>query len=115
MKKPTKTIRRTHAFGDLYELLEKKFPDLRTGRDAFDVQGLASVLDYSGETLYKALREFQPLQISVALRLLEASADAAENHKITALCWEDLLPFVLPNYPAYMKNIPTAEADDLLA
>lgn len=37
MTKPTKTPRRKQAFCDLYELLEVKFPTIRTIRDAFDV------------------------------------------------------------------------------
>ncbi len=106
MKAQPKTARREHAFGDLYELLAANFPYLRTDRDAFNVQAFASLLDYSNETIYKALREFQPLKLGVALRILEASH---QNQGAKPMYWPDLLPFTIPGYPAYMA--PEAVSD----
>lgn len=108
MVKHTKTPRREHAFGDLYELLAEKFPDCRTDRQAFDVPAFSALLGYSNETVYKALREFQPLKITVALRMLET---ASENQGAKEMFWEDLLPFILPNYPEFMRD---TEEEDLL-
>lgn len=110
---PIKPIRprRDHAFGDLYELLESKFPTLRTDRDAFDVQAFAQLLGYSMETVYKALREFQPMQLTVAARILEASH---ANQLDAPLYWEDLIPYCLPRFTDYQKPTGDTSDDDLL-
>lgn len=116
MTQPSKSGRREHAFGDLYELFEEKFPKLRTERNTFNVQAFAALLGYSNETVYKALREFQPLKLGVAVRILET---AAENRDAVTMYWPDLLPYLLPNYPDHMQPVAgktpaTGEIDDLL-
>ncbi|MFU1607368.1 hypothetical protein ACM25O_13365 [Sulfitobacter pontiacus] len=116
MSKAKKNPRREHVFGDLYEALSETFPDLQTERKTLNVQKFARVLGYSNETVYKALREFQPLSLGIALRIIEVSR---ENQRAKSLYWPDLLPFVLPGYPEYMAPVEKAasasvEVDDLL-
>ncbi len=103
-----KKQRREHAFGDLYELLEAHFPGLRTDRKAFNVQALARALSFSNETVYKALRETEPLKMNVAVRLLETSR---ENQDAKPLYWRELLPFLLPRFTEYYAP---NDVDDLL-
>lgn len=119
MPKAQKSPRREHVFGDLYEVLTEKFPALQTDRNVLNVQKFAQLLGYSNETVYKALREFQPLSLGIALRIIETSH---ENQDAKAVFWPDLLPFVLPGYPEYMTPDETAavesaapsDLDDLL-
>lgn len=108
MTKTKKLPRREHVFGDLYEVLTEKFPGTRTDKNTLNVQAFARLLGYSNETVYKALREFQPLSLGIAQRIIETSH---ENRGATAMYWPDLLPFVLPGYPEYMTP---SDVDDLL-
>lgn len=110
MYRPDATPRREHAFGDLYDLFFEHFPTARTERNVFDIQGFAKTLEYSNETIYRALRETNPLRVKVALRIIEASS-TIPGAKV--LFWDDLAEFVLPHFKEYSR--PDGESlDDLL-
>ena len=108
MSKSEKRAVRAHTFGDLYDLLADHFPKCRTSRDGFDVQGLGRLLGYSNETMYKAVRETEPLKLGVAYRIVKVSH---ENQDANPIFWADLTRFVLPEYTRYAE--PT-DVDDLL-
>lgn len=91
-------IRRPYTFGPFfYDMLVKYFPDHRSAQKVFDIPRLAKDLDFAPETIYLCIRD-NTLQTAVALKLLELSH---EKHPEKPLMWEDLLPYVLPDYSKF--------------
>lgn len=84
--------------GEVYKMLESAFPDYRSKQDVLAIPQLAKDLGYQNETLYRAVRE-DCIKLRVALRLLEHSH---KNQPVSnRLYWQDLAPYVLPEYEKY--------------
>lgn len=86
-----------YTFGPLYEVLQKAFPDHRSIQQVFDVTKLAKDLDLSHETIYRAVRT-DVIKIGIALIVLKFSH---EHYPMEPLYWDDLLPFILPEFEAF--------------
>lgn len=84
---------RPTPFGDLYQLLERIFPEHRSSRDhVLDVKRLASEINLTSEGVYKWLRADR-LPMKRARKLIElANKGRSENDLIADL--SDFLPFV---------------------
>jgi hypothetical protein len=84
--------------GKLYQLLERAFPGHRSKQDVLAIPQLADDLGYAHETLYRCVRRDR-IKVEVARKLLEFSHQnqPASNH----LYWQDLAPFVLPDYDRF--------------
>lgn len=84
--------------GTLYRLLEKSFPEHRSKQGVLAIPQLADDLGFASETLYRCCRRDR-IKVQVAHRLLELSHknQPASNR----LYWQDLVPFVLPDYERY--------------
>ena len=85
-----------YTFGPLYDLLLERFPEHRSQQKVFDVPRLARDMGLAHETIYRCVRNDE-LKISVAHKLLELSRNLFPENP---LFWDDLLPFVLPDYEA---------------
>lgn len=83
--------------GKLYALLEKSLPDHRSTQNVLAIPRLADDLGYSHETLYRCIRNDR-MKVAVAKRLLEFSH---ENHPEDPIYWQDLAPFVLPDFDRF--------------
>lgn len=83
--------------GPLYEVLEGAFPDHRSVQKVFDVTKLAKDLGLSHETLYRAVRT-DVIKAGIALKVL---AFSHENYPMEPLYWDDLAPFVLPEFQKF--------------
>lgn len=105
-RKPT-IIRRD---GELYNLLERAFPEYRSKQDLLAIPQIADEVGFRHETIYKAVRH-NATTPNVALKLLEL---AHKNQpEAPRLHWEDLLRFVLPEFDTYSREVEAE--DDLLA
>jgi len=111
MKKPVRTLRPAHPFADLCDLMIKHFPEHKTDGGAFNVQGFAAQLGYASETVYKALRETQPLKMGVAHRVILLSHT---NRGANPLYWADLVGYILPDYYEYARAEADTDLDTLL-
>lgn len=103
-----KATRRPASHGELHRLLVSTFPEHRTTQNVFDIPGFAGDLGYAHETLYKAVRQRDPLKLAVAFRIIKYSHT---NQAATPLYWRDLVKFVLPGFAEYEKP---SEIADLL-
>jgi hypothetical protein len=92
--------RRPYSFGPLYDLLEERFPTHRSKQNVFDIPWLARDMGYAHETLYKAVRQRDPLKYTVALNLIKLSH---ENQGSLPIYWDDLLAYVLPDFAKYRR------------
>lgn len=104
---PARKPRRPYSFGPLYDLLETHFPDHRSKHKVFDIPGFARDMGYAHETIYKAVRQNEPLKMGVALSILKLSH---ENQGAKPLFWDDLLPHMLPEFETYQR--PSSGAAD---
>ncbi len=84
--------------GELYKLLERAFPEHRSKQDVLAIPALADDLGYAHETLYRCVRRDR-IKVNVALKLLEFSH--ANQPASNRLYWQDLAPFVLPEYERF--------------
>jgi hypothetical protein len=107
----TGTPRRPYSFGPLYDMLVEHFPAHRSKQNVFDIPGIARDMGYAHETIYKAVREREPLKIGVALNLLKLSH---ENQDSKPLFWDDLLPFILPEFDNYSRPEGDDDISELL-
>ena len=112
MKPRTKTPRREHPFGDFYEVLIERFPQFRKGPKTLDVLAFSEFLGFSPETVYRALRESEPLKLKVALRIIESSHSGGES---VPMYWSDMLLYALPEYEEYAEPPEGVGVDDLLS
>lgn len=101
----TNRARRPYTFGKLYDLLEEHFPDHRSVQKVFNVPALAKDLDFTPETIYRAVRGDVEagfpegiLKVPTAHKIIKFSH---ANHPEQPLMWDDLLPFLLPEYDDY--------------
>ncbi|AIT13315.1 hypothetical protein DSS3P1_80 [Ruegeria phage DSS3-P1] len=68
-------------------------------------------MGYAHETIYKAVRQREPLKIGVALNIIKLSH---ENQDAVALYWDDLVSFILPEFASYSRP-KSDDISDLLA
>lgn len=97
---PPARSRVPYSFGPLYDILVEYFPDHRSRQNVFDVPGLARDLGLSHETLYRCVRNSE-IKPRVALAVLALSHD---RHPEQSLYWEDLAPFVLPDFKKFSRT-----------
>lgn len=90
-------VKATHIYNGLYKVLAEHFPDFRTKTNSFDVPGFAKGMKKSHETAYKALRR-DSLTLVIAESIIEFSRNCTGA---IPLVWNDLLPFVLPNFEEF--------------
>ena len=100
--------RRPYSFGPFYDFLMHHFPEHRSQQNVFDVPGFAAEMGYAHETIYKAIRQREPLKIGVALNILKLSRTASGAKPIY---WEDLISFILPDYDEYRREGPALDSD----
>lgn len=86
-----------YTFGPLYEVLQAAFPDHRSVQQVFDVTKLAKDLELSHETIYRAVRTDVITNV-IALVVLKYSH---EHYLMEPLYWEDLVPFILPQFETF--------------
>lgn len=99
---PAKKESLIERVGALYKLLEKHFPDHRSKQGHLDIAKLAKDMGYSHETLYRCVRR-NVIKVPVALQIIQYSHDTVRpEHR---LHWEDLLPFVLPDYEKFSRPL----------
>ena len=112
MSSETKRKSLIERSGDLYSLLLERFPEHRSKQNVLDVPGICRGILCSNEALYKCLRT-DTVKTAFALRLL---AYSHENHPETAIYWEDMVPFVMPEFDRYSRdaNSNGEDLDDLL-
>lgn len=87
--------------GTFYALLETYFPDHRSRQGLLDIPRLARDLSFTNETLYRCARRDE-IKVKAAHRLLRFSH---ENHPEQPLYWDDLTPFVLPDFEELSKPV----------
>lgn len=83
--------------GALYKLLDRQFPEFRSKQGHLDVPGLARAMGFAHETLYRCVRK-NDIKVYVALEILKFSH---KTHPENPLYWQDLAPFVLPEFDEY--------------
>lgn len=93
--------------GGLYNLLMDRLPTYRSKQNVLDIPAICRDMGCSNEALYKCLRNDQ-MRTGLAERLLTFSH---ENHPETAVYWEDLAPFVLPNFVRFSRDAEAADMD----
>lgn len=108
----SRKLRRPRTFGPLYDFLSARFPGYRSALNVFDIPRFAAEMGYAHETLYKAVRSGGLLKIGVALSVIQLSRETDESPD---LHWEDLVPFILPEYDTYRADAPAGDVDDLLS
>lgn len=94
------TKRRPHIYGDLYDLLEAKFPQYKVKENTLNVTKLAEDMGRSHEALYRALRK-DSMTVTIAESILKYSRLSGSNDPIFL---EDLAPFILEPLSAYAKK-----------
>jgi len=109
---PTPTKRRPYSFGPFYDFLMHHFPEHRSQQNVFDVPGFAAEMGYAHETIYKAIRQREPLKIGVALSILKLSRTAKGA---TPIYWDDLISFILPEYEEFRRGGGESDISNLLA
>lgn len=83
--------------GALHQLLDSHFPAHRSKQGHLDIGRMAREMELAHETLYRCVRS-NVVKVAVATKLLRFSRTA---EGASPLYWEDLLPFVLPDYETF--------------
>lgn len=96
---PTKKVSLIERVGALYKLLDAAFPDHRSKQGHLDIAQLAREMGYSHETLYRCVR-CNVIKAPVALTIIKFSHETVAGDP---LFWDDLLPFVLPEFARYER------------
>ncbi len=84
--------------GELYKLLETAFPEHRSKQDVLAIPQLADDLGYAHETLYRCVRRDR-IKVNVAHEILKYTHE--NQPRTRPLYWQDLAPFVLPEYDRF--------------
>ena len=104
------STRTGNSFGSLYALLAEHFPGHRSQQRALGISQFAKAIGRTHETVYRGVREEKPLSVDVAFRIIQLSRT---DKSALPLCWEDLIPYTLPEFREYSRDAQ-AEVEALL-